>query len=204
MMANKSTNDFLPLLIPELPGCPEETMRAALAAVSADFCARTYLWREPLAPQNTAADKSTYDITDCAVVESVLWMLIDGDKLIHSDPRHMRQEDFDRKGKPTHFWVVSDTAVRLFPIPDDTYPITAEVVLKPSRAARTIPSWIFETWADAITSGAIWWLAKTPGKEWSNPDLAMMHRKIFEQAIAQARIRDYRNVPLSVAMRPFA
>jgi hypothetical protein len=203
-MATKTWDSFLPLLVPELPGCPEETMRAALAAVSADFCARTHIWRDSLEPQNTIVDEALYDVDDFAVLESVLWVLVDGEKLRHTDPRHMRQEDFERKGKPTHFWVVADRSIRLFPIPDDVYEIKGEVALKPSRTSKGVEDWIYETWVDALVSGAIWWLAKTQGKEWSNMDLAMMHKGIYERAITQARIRDYRNVPLSVSMRPFA
>lgn len=203
-MATAVWSKFYPLVLPNVPNCPTITVDQELAAVCADFCARTHIWRGSVEAQNTTANESTYPINDCAVIESVLWLLVDGDKLVHTDARQMRQEDFDRTGKPTHFWVVADTQVRLFPIPDDTYEITGELAFKPSRASRGIENWIYETWADAIVSGVLWKLCSIPGKEWSNIDLAMMHKAIFEKAIAQARIRDYRNVPLTVAMRPFA
>jgi hypothetical protein len=203
-MATAAWSRFYPLILPNVPNCPTITVDQELAAVSADFCARTHLWRDSLEPQNTTVDEALYDVDDFAVLESVLWILVDGEKLAHTDPRHMRQEDFERKGKPTHFWVVADRSIRLFPIPDDVYEIKGEVALKPSRTSTGVEDWIYQTWADAIVSGVLWKLCSIVGKEWSNIDFAMMHKGIYERAITQARIRDYRNVPLSVSMRPFA
>jgi hypothetical protein len=202
-MATTYWDKILPLVTPDIPGCPEESIKTALAAISADFCARTHLWRTDIEDQTTVIDQALYEVTDCAVIESVLWVLVDDKELVHIDERNVRKEDLDRKGVPTHFWVVDDTQIRLFPIPDSELSIEVRVALKPSRTAKGVESWIYETWADVLASGAVYRLARVPGKEWSNPDLAAMHKNLYEQGVTNARIRDLRNVQKKVQMRPF-
>jgi hypothetical protein len=43
-----------------------------------------------------------------------------------------------------------------------------------------------------------------PGKEWSDITMAGMHKGLYERAITNARIRDFRGVHLMVRQRPAA
>lgn len=58
-------------------------------------------------------------------------------------------------------------------------------------------------WADALVSGAIAQLAIMPAKEWTDVQLAAMHKGMYEQAVVKARVRDYRGVHMKVRQRPF-
>jgi hypothetical protein len=142
-----------------------------------------------------------YCICSNAIIESVLWILVDNIKLTHTDKRLVNQEDLERTGKPQYFWVNEPDSIRLFYIPDQVWTIKGEVALKPSRTATGIEKWIYETYADVLASGAVYRLAKVPGKEWSNPELAAMHKNLYEQGVTNARIRDFRNVPLMAKQR---
>lgn len=192
-----------PLITPDLPGCPLEVINRELGAVAEDFFSRTQLWRENITTQNTVIDQALYDITDCAVIESVLWAKVDNINITHTDERLVNPEDLARTGQPTDFWIVQETQIRLFPIPDTVLPLTVRVVLKPSRTARGIPKFVYQRWVDAFVSGAIYRIARTPNKEWTNTEQAAMHKGLYEQAVTNARIREYRNVQLHVRMRPF-
>lgn len=195
---------IIPLLSPDLPGCPDATLKTALAAVAADFCARTHIWRETLDRQYTIPNIAEYDIEGDAVIEAPLWVVCNDHTLTHTDARLVNKEDMSSKGEPSMFWVVNDRAIRLFFIPDKKMTLDVTVALKPSRSATGVEDWIYETWADALVSGAIWRLAKVPGKLWSSPEMATAHRLMYEQAVTNARIRDYRTVPLQVSLRPAA
>lgn len=194
---------FHSLILPETPGCPEVTVNSALAASAAEFCAETHIWRETLDPFDTEADEALYDLDASAVVESVPQLVVDGRELGHVDIRLLDPTRLTDTGIPSHFWVQDDRSVRLFPIPDGVYPVVATVTLKPSRSARQVPDWIFETFADGIVSGALWRLLRIPGKEWTNVDLAGAHKALFEKAVVEARVRDYRHVPLRVRPHSF-
>jgi hypothetical protein len=201
-MATVAWDTFLPIITPDIPGCPHATIELNLAATVADFCARTHIWRAPLDLGVTQADTSIYPVfnTSHVIIESVLWLLVDNRKLEHTDPRLINPEDLTRTGQPTHFWIENDKNIRLFFTPDDAYTLSGEVALKPSRQSCGVEDWIYETWADAIVSGVIYRITRTPGKEWSSPDMAAAHKSLYEQGVTNARIRDRRNVHMQVRM----
>ena len=200
-MATIYWETFHPLITPDVPGCPLEIVNRELGIVASDFFARTYLWREGETQQNTVIGTAFYDITDCAIIESVEWVKVEGLELVHTSDRLVDPELLTRTGKPTHFWIEKETQIRLHPIPDAVFTLDVQVFLKPSRTARGIPDFVYQRWADAFVSGAIYRIARIPGKEWSNPELAAVHKSFYEQAVTDARIRDFRNVPLIVRQR---
>ena len=199
-------DDVLPLITPEVPTCPEATIKEYLPIVASDFFARTHLWRVELDSLSTVADQALYDLTSPffdAVIESVLWLKVDGKNMTHTDERLVNPEYMDKTGQPTRFWVVDDTVIRLFYTPDAVMPITGELALKPKRTARGMPGWVSETWIDAIVSGTLYRLCRIKGKDWSDPEFAALHKNLYEQGVTNARIRDLRNVHLQVRMKRF-
>jgi len=199
-------DDVLPLITPEVPTCPEATIKEYLPIVASNFFARTHLWRVNIDGYSTIIDEPMYNI--CApyfdsVVESVQWITVDDKKMTHTDERLVNPEYLDRTGQPTHFWVKDDTSIRLFYTPDQVWTVKGEVVLKPKRTARGIPGWVYETWIDEIVSGTLYRLCKLQNKDWSNPEFAALHKNLYEQGVTDARIRDLRGVHLQVRMRSF-
>lgn len=199
-------DDVLPLITPELTMCPEATIKEYLPIVASDFFARTHLWRVSLDGLETEDGTALYDVASPsfdAVIESVLWLKVDGKEIMHTDERLVKHDFLDSKGQPTRFWVVDDSALRLFYIPDKVMPIEGEVALKPKRNARGMPKWVSETWIDTIVSGTIYRLCRIRNKDWSDPEFAAVHKNLYEQGVTNARIRDMRNVQLQVRMRRF-
>lgn len=198
-----SWETFFPLLAPHLPGVPYASMEMALAAASADFCARTHLWRETLDSEETVAGTATYDLFGSAVIESVLSVTVSGAQVAHTDKRLLQPSYTIASGRPTHYWIVNDSTIQFAPIPDTAYPFIVDVALKPARSATGVETWIYETWADALVDGAVWRLARIPDKSWSNLALAKEHKARFDRAIANAKTRDLRQINLRVKMRGF-
>ena len=201
----KIWDDFLPLISPHLPGCPNASMRLYLASVSSDFFARTYLWREQINAIYVSPNQVDYDLDpDTGLVEDVISVVHGERPLTRTDLRLIGAEKLGEVGEPREYWVQADNAIRVFPTPEERTTLKVYAVLKPSRAGTGVEDWIYETWADTIVSGAIAQLAMTPGKEWSDIALAGMHKDIYERAIVKARVRDFRGVKLMVRQRPAA
>jgi hypothetical protein len=200
----KTWDDFVPLAAPHLPGCPLPSIRLYLAQTAADFLARTYLWRQDIDPIYTSPGVSEYDLDAPALVESVLAVYNEDRTLERTDLRYLDPGRRGETGDPKKYWIANDRAIGIWPTPDKQEIFNVTAVLKLSRSATGVEDWIYETWADAIVSGAVYRLAITPGKEWSDAALATFHRGIFEKAIVDARIRDHRWAPLTVQMQPFA
>lgn len=200
----KTWNDFMPLIAPHLPTCPSAFIQTNLADVAADFFARTYLWRDNIDAIVLAPDQVEYELSADAVVEDIIAVTYGDEVLDRTDSRLLPHNRMTETGTPKLYWVHSDTTIRVHPIPEAPATLKVSAVLKPSRSGRGVDDWIFETWADTIVDGAIAKIAAVPGKDWTDVAMAEMRKRLYEQAITRARIRDFRGVRLTVRQRPFA
>lgn len=197
--------DFLPLLAPHLPGCPDPSLKLYLASTASDFFARTYLWREQIDALYIAPNVVDYDLSaDTGLVEDVISVVYNETALERTDLRLIGAEKLSETGEPREYWVQADNTIRVFPTPTERTSLKVFAVLKPNRSGTGVEDWIYETFADTIVSGAIAQLAMIPGKEWSDVSLAGMHKGLYERAVTNARIRDFRGVPRMVRQRPAA
>jgi hypothetical protein len=156
------------------------------------------LWREYLDEETTFADEPEYLLLGTGVIVSVEGVSLEGAAL---RPLHFQDIHPDRVhdvGRPLGFFLVTDTTLRLWPTPDSEYRFITQAILKPSKTARGVEDFLFESYADDIINGALHRLRKIPDKEWSNLSLAEINRLSYERGIAKARVRDYRNIPLRV------
>jgi hypothetical protein len=201
----KIWDDFLPLISPHLPSCPNASIRMYLGIVASDFFARTYLWREQISAVYVAPNQVEYDLdSDCGLVEDVISVVYGEHTLTRTDLRLIGAEKLSETGEPREFWVHADNSIRIFPTPEERTVLKVYAVLKPNRNGTGVEDWIYETFADTLVSGTIAQLAMIPGKEWSDIALAGMHKGLYERAITNARIRDFRGINLQVRQRPAA
>lgn len=199
----KTWDDFLPLVIPHLPGCPNASIKTYLALTAREFFEKTYLWQDDIDAIYLAPNQVEYDLDAEAEVEDVLAVVLDKEQLDRTEFRLIPFERRDEKGQPRMYWIHSDRTIRVFPTPDKRAVMKVSAVLKPARNATGVHDWIYDTWADTLVNGVISRLAIMPGKEWTDVNLAAMHKALFEQAITKTRIREYRGVQLKVRQRPF-
>jgi hypothetical protein len=199
----KTWDDFLPLITPHLPGCPNASIKTYLALASRDFFTKTYLWQDDIDAIYLAPNQVEYDLDAETEVEDVLAVVLDEQQLDRTEFRLIPFERRDEVGAPRMYWVHQDQTIRVFPTPDKSATLKVSAVLKPARNATGVHDWIYATWADVIVSGAVAQLAMMPGKEWSDMSLAAMHKGLYEQAVVKTRIRSSRGVQLTVRQRPF-
>jgi hypothetical protein len=199
----KTWDDFLPLITPHLPGCPNASVKTYLALTARDFFTKTYLWQDDIDAIYLAPNQVEYDLDAEAEVEDVLAVVLDKQQLDRTEFRLIPFERRDEIGPPRMYWIHSDRTIRVFPTPDKRAVMKVSAVLKPARDAASVEDWIYATWADVLVNGTVAQLAIMPGKEWSDMNLASMHKILYEQAITKTRIRDSRGVQLMVRQRPF-
>jgi hypothetical protein len=200
----KTWDSFIPLMAPHLPGCPIPSMKAYLASTTADFFARTYLWRDVIDAIYVAPNQIEYDLDSEALVEDVLSVWYETRELERTQIQYIPSEQRDKTGDPERYWVQADRSIRIHPTPTQRTKLSVIAVLKPSRDGTGVEDWIYETWLDVLVSGAVAQLADLPDKEWSDSNVARSHKEIYERGITRARIRDNRGVRLTMTMRPAA
>lgn len=193
---------YAPLASVHLPGCPDITLKQALAFSAADFCERSQVWRVDLDPETTVAGEPLYEFYFSGVLERFVELTCDGGRLEATHPSLLQSGWNAESGAPTHFFIVEDASVRLYPTPDAEYVLGGTAVLKPSKVATGTEKFIYETHAETIVSGALARLLAIPGTVWSNPQLAVAFSQIYERGIDAAFARDYRDVVLRINPTP--
>jgi hypothetical protein len=175
-----------------------------LGIVASDFFARTYLWRDQIDTIYATTGAVEYDLDGEAVIEDVISVVLNETPLDRTDLRLVATQNLGQVGEPREFWMKADRSIVIYPTPEERTVLKVYAVLKPSRTATGVEDWIYETFADTLVSGAIAHLAAIPGKDWSDAAMAMNHKMLYERAITNARIRDFRGINLQVRQRPAA
>ena len=197
----KTWANFLPYVQPHVPGCPEIVVNTHLQEAAAEFIGRSELWRFDIESDFTSKNTSDYeiDVPNGAVLENILTLFVDGSAAKRVTDRHYQASNTTENSAPSSFSIYQDNQIRFFPTPDRKYTFEGVGVLKPSLSATGVEDFIFETHGRSIACGAIWRLAIIPGKEWSNPEVAMYYKSEFYKHMDAAKGRDTRRVNLRIA-----
>lgn len=197
----KTWASFLPYVQPHVPGCPQVVIDTHLQEAAAEFIGRSELWRFDIESDFTSKNTSDYeiDVPSGAVLENVLSLFVDGSAAKRVTDRHYQSSNTTENSAPSSFSIYQDNQIRFFPTPDRKYTFEGVGVLKPSLSATGVEDFIFETHGRSIACGAIWRLTIIPGKEWSNPEVAMYYKTEFYKHMDAAKGRDTRRVNLRIA-----
>ena len=212
-----SYEDFLPYILPETPGCPEVVAVQAIRSAVIDFCEQSLILQRDHDPIKAVANQSEYEFEPPKnyLVTKLMrgWYLKDPLSVVSpdmvTDPTVYNATFPDpnvQTGKPRSIVQKDERTFSLTPVPDETIAnaITLRVALKPTRASSTCDDVLFEDYAEFIAHGAKARLCMTPGKSYTNPDVAALGNLMFRQGINRAlqrAVRGHSRSDLSVKMR---
>lgn len=191
---------FYPYIQPHLPGCPEITIETHLQEAAAEYCKISQIWRYDIDKDYTSKNTSDYEVEVLTntVLEDILVLYVEGQAIKRVSDRHFDLPSTTTNSRPMYFTVYYDEQIRFYPTPDGKYEFEGVAVLKPSLAAKGVEDWIYESHGRSIACGAIAKLAAIPGKEWTNPEMAMYYKQEFYKHANDAKGRDTRRVNVSV------
>lgn len=209
-------DDFLPHLLPELPGCPDMIVKQQLLFGTIEFCQETHAWNEVQDPIQVLDRQYEIDVetprdTRIVAVKDV-WAAnrklrpVTMPQLFELIPNWQTAEG----SEPTYYNANIDyRTIRIYPIPNgaNRQTLTMRVAYAPEMSATTIPDELSIKYWDALIGGAKARLMVMPGKSWSNPALAVYNRRLFDDGILKAKIsalHDRVEGSLSVRPHPFA
>ena len=196
---------FFPYIQPILPGCPEIIIETHLQEAAAEFCAVSQIWRYDIDKDYTSKNTADYEIEvpTKAVLEDILVLFVDGQAATRVSDKHFALPSITGNGRPSSYSIYQDSQIRFYPTPDTKHEFEGVGVLKPSLAATGVEDFIYETHGRSIVCGAIYRLALIPGKEWSNPELAVYYKSEFYKHATDAKGRDTRRTNLRAKMVGF-
>lgn len=174
----ESIEQLLPRILPQTLRCPKSMALDALQLTTGDFCKQTDVWTA-LLQEIVLVGK--FHITLCPPKESVITSIL----------RFWLDSHFVDKSDYTH----SSHDIMLKFSPNRNALASAEVTLRPSREATSLPKDIMEEWGDILTFGALAKLKSMSGAgvEWSDPQGAAMNLELYNEGCCRAKTRMLRN-----------
>lgn len=193
---------FFPYVLPEVIGAPEPLVVNAIRNSVIEFCEKSLVLTRDHDPVTVLPNIVDYDLEPPAgyLVVKVMQAWLDNQPLDPLAPDFVREasvynrlfESYEAAPSTPRFYLQKDErTITVWELPDKTYTngLTMRVALKPTRASTEIEDVVFEDYAETIASGAIMRLMMSPGKSYTNPELAAVHKGIFNQGINTARQR---------------
>lgn len=210
-MATPNLDSLFPLLMPELPECPFDTVRLAVRRACRTFCRESTAWRVLLTPIPMEEGVGSYAltlppntelVTICNVyapVGELSGKALDQLRLILPDWA-------TAIGSPSFFNTLDYATLRLYPAPSAHYVgalYTPRVALMTTLAAQDLPAELTVRYDEALAAGALSHLLATIGRPWSNPARAAQEKTAFASAIAAARIAiEHERVKGNIRVQP--
>lgn len=204
--------DFLKYVLPEVPGAPDEIASRAVVLATDEFLRNTLAWEIISDPIDLVAGERDYDMEvvpgALALTIRSVWTRNGELKPVTMSELQDRLPDWQvAQGTEPRFYnmVKGFGTLSVYPTPIEpfTSQLTFHSVYTIKKTSTTIPDDIVEQYLDAIASGAKARLMIMPGVSWSNPQLAVAHKQLFDDAVVKARIDAHLSrVPGSPRVRP--
>lgn len=186
---------FYEYVLPSVQGCPVSIVNNAIRGACIEFCEKTLIWKQDSIVNDIYEDYNLYLFAPPPSAKVVMpyRVSINGVEVQPTDLQSL--ESFmpnwkeARDSRPKYYFLANDDVVRLVGTPTETLygALTADVALKPSREAKTCPTFIYDDWAETIAAGALARLHAMKGKVWATPELVNHYTRIFREGISRAR-----------------
>ena len=187
-------DDAADLILPDVKDCPWPMAKSRLILAAREFCSRASVWRVALDPILSVAEVADYpDLIESSQMEvvRVLRAYYGGVKLSPLGPGQFFEQLADpvRSGPP-EYMTIDGSAIVLHPAPmDDDVQILVEATFKPSLTSTTFPTPLWNQYGEGIAEGAKARLYKSPGKPYTDLNMAAVATDAFNVACGKARVR---------------
>jgi hypothetical protein len=200
---------FAKYVRPDVPGCPDIMILDAILRAGIEFCKRTKIIKQSLSI-NTVIGQASYVINTTAgtVADEVLQVNRGKyDELTRSSFKEFENCGLDKlNGHPQYFYMDAGHKLVLGNIPNSVEALDIVVRIRPTEDATTLPDELADRYLFEIASGAKSVLMLMAKQAWSDPQLASVHRGLFQEAIDGANLREAKGAsrtPLRVASHFF-
>ena len=192
---------FLDYVLPHVPGCTPEMALLEIKNTIIDFCEKSLILEQDADPVTVINGISDYDFeppTGYLVLKIMkAWykgQLLDaysGDQVETPSVYNQNSGYLVNRGDPRFYRQKDARSFSLYPVPAETarLALTMRVVVKPNRTSTEIDDVIFDDYAEIIGHGAVSRLALSPGKPYSNRQLAADRQSLYIAGLNVARDR---------------
>lgn len=199
-------SEFDALVVPEVPGCPLPSVRAAVVVAARKLCEDYWLLRDSAAI-TTVAGTATYVLTPVDAANNEVFAVYAahiGTLELGPLTEDAHYRALSTQGPPSQY-AFDGQQLRPLPIPDNAYDLIVEFTVRPKRTTQTTLDDRFIQYMEAVGHYAKYHLMSMTGQPWANPSLALFNNQRYKAFADGYRWRDARantNAVLSVTMRP--
>lgn len=178
-------DEYLPLITPHAPGCPDPTAFEYLIQAAQRFCEDTRLWRSDDSFQLsktgcefvcTPDGADLHEITAASVCRMPLEP-IGFDELNRQFPG-WREED----SSPQYISQSADNTVIIYPS-DGESTVQLKTILRPSNDATQLPDFLYRKHKQDIANGALSMILMLPNQSFTDPARGQMFGATFQARI---------------------
>lgn len=193
----KPLTDFLPEVMPIVPGCPQPVVINAIRNSVIEFLERSGMLEQTISVSIDPSD-AAHSI-DCdegakpvAFVGGRLVSPVSSVRPVAPSALEAERPDWRAEtGVPSEAFILGGLLV-VVPRPTVACELEATFTVSLKRSATRVEDVIFEDWLEGVASGALERLLMMPGVPWANPELGVMHREQAALAASEATILKFK------------
>lgn len=191
-----SVNDYLANVAQVARRCPTTTLRHAYMRAYREWCQCTQWLRTNIAGA-TVADQAQYalgndpdlDIIGVFAIQATFtpaggnpqtWGLAPTDSNTWSP-------NVPAGPQPVQYQYVPEAQFAVWPAPSTAIDLVVTAILTPKESAVNVPQAPLQKYSNDFEAGALEYLLMLSGMPWSNPQLAVMHGKVFRAGISNGK-----------------
>jgi hypothetical protein len=183
----RALSDFFPWIMPFAPNCPDPIAEQYLRVAADEFCTRTRSWREI----ETIDVRGDEQEIICVPPQATLMEIEDAwwDKqwrlrrVPYADIRPDLLPAYDPANPPPSAnvpEVISQAGPNgVVVAPRSRGCLRVNMFLKPAPDADELPDYLFDQFAQPLSSGALSWILMLPGQPFTNPQQAQLFASDF-------------------------
>lgn len=186
----KPWDQFLPLVLPHCPGCPDLVAEDEIRNAAEEFLEKSYTWRYTTPSMLTSEGQTDY--TPILPSGSRMVKLHQG--LLDTEPLWIEGTDLGETGAAYKLSLPSMSALVIGPTaPAADRILKAVVSLSLTKAATGLNDEVYDAYSAHIAWGAIAKLCEHADKPYTNPEKSGTMLARFQDCIADARSKRTRN-----------
>lgn len=182
-------SEFTPYIAPEVQGCPDFLIERSVRDAAIEFCQRTDVYIAEPEILIVSGGLNAYDLS--APQGTELNHILD----IFEDKRELNPVSYSvllknlgnetTRGSPRMYSQRDNTEVYLAPIPSVATKLRVLFSVMPSSNSTGIPNTIGREHREAISHGALYRLQSIAGHTFTNLNLAVSNRSLFERSVGR-------------------
>lgn len=183
--------DFLPLVLPYAPNCPNIVAEQKLRLAAIEFCERTEAWREIITQQVTTAEV-TIAIPDYATIDRFEHVRFDEQVLIPMAYEDICPDVVDMP--PAGYAQVHENEILMDTTPSAEGTLVSSLFMKPRGGSifgrvpedpmqdylSQVPDFMFKNHAETLSWGALARILNIPKEDYTDPVMAKDYTMKFE------------------------